>query len=44
MKNIDLLLTNAHVLTMDQQMHQFERGAVAVNGESTAEGRFSCLG
>jgi 5-methylthioadenosine/S-adenosylhomocysteine deaminase len=34
MKNIDLLLSNAHVLTMDQQMHQFERGAVAVNGDS----------
>jgi 5-methylthioadenosine/S-adenosylhomocysteine deaminase len=34
MENIDFLLTNAHVLTMDQQMQQYERGAVAVRGDS----------
>ena len=33
-KNIDLLLTNAIVLTMDEQFHQYEPGAVAVDGDS----------
>jgi 5-methylthioadenosine/S-adenosylhomocysteine deaminase len=30
---IDLLFTNATVLTMDEQMHQYEPGAVAVQGD-----------
>ncbi|GAP07015.1 MAG TPA: amidohydrolase [Anaerolinea thermolimosa] len=34
MKQADLILTNAHVLTMDEQMKQFPQGAVAVQGES----------
>jgi 5-methylthioadenosine/S-adenosylhomocysteine deaminase len=34
MENVDFLLTNAHVLTMDQQMRQYEQGAVAVRGDS----------
>ncbi|GAP15005.1 cytosine deaminase [Longilinea arvoryzae] len=34
MENVDLLLTNAIVLTMDEQMHQYEPGAVAVRGDS----------
>ena len=34
MKQADLILTNAHVLTMDEQMRQFPQGAVAVQGES----------
>jgi len=33
-KSADLLLTNAIVLTMDEEMHQFEPGAVAVRGDS----------
>ncbi len=33
-KNIDLLLTNAIVLTMDEEFHQYEPGAVAVDGDS----------
>ena len=33
-QNVDLLLTNAIVLTMDDQLHQFESGAVAVLGDS----------
>ena len=33
-KNIDLLLTNAIVLTMDEDFAQYEPGAVAVNGDS----------
>lgn len=34
MEPVDVLLTNAHVLTMDQQMRSYEQGAVAVTGES----------
>jgi 5-methylthioadenosine/S-adenosylhomocysteine deaminase len=34
MQTIDLLLTNAHVLTMDKEMHQYPGGAVAVQGDS----------
>jgi 5-methylthioadenosine/S-adenosylhomocysteine deaminase len=30
----DLLLVNAHVLTMDDELHQFECGAVAISGDS----------
>ncbi len=33
-KNIDLLLTNAIVLTMDEDFAQYEPGAVAVEGDS----------
>ena len=32
-KSADLLLTNAIVLTMDKEMHQYEPGAVAVRGD-----------
>jgi 5-methylthioadenosine/S-adenosylhomocysteine deaminase len=34
METVDILLTNAIVLTMDPQMHQFEPGAVAIQGDS----------
>ena len=33
-KSVDILLTNALVLTMDEQLHQYEPGAVAVSGDS----------
>ena len=33
-KIVDLLLTNAHVLTMDEKLNQYNPGAVAVNGDS----------
>ncbi len=33
MENVDLLLTNATVLVMDEQLHQFESGAVAVRAD-----------
>src|SRR5512146_2183466 len=33
METVDLLLTNATVLTMDEQMHQYEPGAVAVRDD-----------
>ncbi len=33
-KSIDRLLTNAIVLTMDEDFHQYEPGAVAVDGDS----------
>jgi 5-methylthioadenosine/S-adenosylhomocysteine deaminase len=33
-KTADLLLVNALVLTMDEEMHQYEPGAVAVSGDS----------
>ncbi len=34
MQAVDVLLFNAHVLTMDEQMHQYASGAVAVQGDS----------
>ena len=34
MENVDLLLRNAIVLTMDTQLHQYEPGAVAIRGDS----------
>jgi 5-methylthioadenosine/S-adenosylhomocysteine deaminase len=34
MENVDLLLTNAIVLTMDRGMHKYEQGAVAVRGDT----------
>jgi 5-methylthioadenosine/S-adenosylhomocysteine deaminase len=33
-QSVDFLLVNAHVLTMDADMHQFSNGAVAVRGDS----------
>src|SRR5512141_2353778 len=33
METVDLLLTNATVLTLDEQMHQYEPGAVAVRAD-----------
>ena len=33
-KPADLLLVNALVLTMDEEMHQYEPGAVAISGDS----------
>ena len=33
-KSADLLLVNAFVLTMDEAMHQYEPGAVAVSMDS----------
>lgn len=33
MKNVDLILTNAHVLTMDNDLNQYVVGAVAIQGE-----------
>ena len=33
-KSADLLLINAIVLTMDEEMHQYEPGAVAIRGDS----------
>ena len=35
--NIDYLLTNAVVLTMDEQFHQYEPGAVAVRGDAIVQ-------
>ena len=34
MTQVDTLFINAHVLTMDEKMNQYLRGAVAVNGDS----------
>jgi 5-methylthioadenosine/S-adenosylhomocysteine deaminase len=34
MKSVDALLTNAHVLTMDEDLNQYSPGAVAVSGDS----------
>lgn len=34
MKTADLVLTNAHVLTMDEELSQFNPGAVAIAGDS----------
>jgi 5-methylthioadenosine/S-adenosylhomocysteine deaminase len=33
METVDLLLVNANVLTMDEKLHQYENGAVAVKGD-----------
>jgi len=44
MKSVDILLTNAHVLTMDQDLRQFFPGAVAITGERiVAVGAVSAL-
>ncbi len=34
MKTTDILLTNAHILTMDEQMTQYNPGAIAIIGDS----------
>lgn len=34
MQTTDILLTNAHILTMNEQMHQFNPGAIAISGDS----------
>jgi 5-methylthioadenosine/S-adenosylhomocysteine deaminase len=36
MKTVDLILTNAVVLSMDEEFHIFEPGAVAISGNSIA--------
>ncbi len=36
MKTVDLILTNAVVITMDEEFHTYEPGAVAVSGNSIA--------
>jgi 5-methylthioadenosine/S-adenosylhomocysteine deaminase len=33
MQTVDILFTNAHVLTMDEKMNQYNPGTVAVNGD-----------
>lgn len=33
MEKVDLLLTNANVLTIDDQLHQYTNGAVAIRGD-----------
>src|SRR5574342_1201237 len=35
-KSVDFILTNALVLTMDEEFHQYGHGAVAVQGENIA--------
>jgi 5-methylthioadenosine/S-adenosylhomocysteine deaminase len=34
MKTIDTLLTNAHILTMDVKLNQYNPGAIAIDGDS----------
>ena len=34
MRTVDILLDNAHVLTMDEGLHQYHPGAVAISGDS----------
>lgn len=36
METVDLLLTNAIVLTMDEHFNLYEPGAVAIQGDSIA--------
>lgn len=33
-QTVDILLTNAHILTMDEEFRQYRRGALAVQGDS----------
>ena len=33
-QTVDFLFTNAHVLTMDENLNQYNPGAIAVNGDS----------
>ena len=33
MQTIDILITNVHVLTMDEEFHKFRKGAVAITGD-----------
>ena len=34
MKTTDILLVNAHILTMDEKMNQYNPGAIAISGDS----------
>ncbi len=34
MQTIDILLVNAHILTMDEKMNQYNPGAIAISGDS----------
>src|SRR5512135_1667571 len=34
MQTVDILLFNAHILTMDEELHQFGSGAIAIKGDS----------
>ena len=34
MQTVDVLLFNAHILTMDEDMHQYPSGAIAITGNS----------
>jgi 5-methylthioadenosine/S-adenosylhomocysteine deaminase len=34
MQTVDVLLVNAHILTMDEEMHQYSSGALAIKGDS----------
>ncbi len=34
MQTVDVLLFNAHILTMDEELRQYQSGAIAVNGDS----------
>ncbi len=34
MKQVDTLFFNAHILTMDEEFHQFPNGALAIDGDS----------
>jgi 5-methylthioadenosine/S-adenosylhomocysteine deaminase len=34
MQQVDILFLNAHILTMDEKMNQYNRGALAVTGDS----------
>ncbi len=34
MQTVDLLLFNAHILTMNEDLRQFESGAIAIRGDS----------
>ena len=33
-RNVDCLFVNAHVLTMDDKLNQYNPGAVAISGDS----------
>ena len=42
-QSVDRLLTNALVLTMDDALHQYEPGAVAIRGDAIiANSEFTC--
>ncbi len=37
MKSVDVLFTNVHILTMDEELNQYPKGALAVDGNSIIE-------